>query len=138
MPSFTTADVVTLDSVYRDALPDAELRDAEMSALCLSDAGLLAVANYAADVARVEATPTVSTDPVDVTDTDGRVIAQVPPELNILAGIEDQLTRIAENTGHAPTPITAEQAVAVWTDMVRMYEDLAVPYLKALGITVDE
>lgn len=58
------------------------------------------------------------------------------PTLNVLAGIEAALTRIAANTTRVPEHVPAEQALEKWP--LRMHEELAVPYLRALGIEVDE
>lgn len=57
-------------------------------------------------------------------------------KLNILAGIEAQLTRIADNTAHTDLHLTEEQVRAAWP-LRGMYEDDFVTAVKDLGITID-
>jgi len=58
-------------------------------------------------------------------------------QLDLLAGIEHQLVRIADRLGKPETHITVEQAETAWTSVLPMYEDKAVPFLERLGIKVD-
>jgi hypothetical protein len=57
--------------------------------------------------------------------------------LNLLAGIEHQLTRIADGAAEPDTHLAYEQVQEAWTSVLPMYEDKAVPFLQRLGITVD-
>lgn len=56
-------------------------------------------------------------------------------KLNLLAGIEAQLERIATNTGHADVHLSEEQVREAWP--LRMYEDDFVDAIRNLGIDVD-
>lgn len=58
-------------------------------------------------------------------------------QLNLLAGIEHQLTRIADRLGKPEQHIASEQALEAWRSQLRIYEDKAIPYLESLGIIVD-
>lgn len=59
-------------------------------------------------------------------------------KLNLLAGIEQQLTRIADNTGHADVHLSEEQVANAWEARgLRMYADEVIATLRDLGITVD-
>jgi hypothetical protein len=59
-------------------------------------------------------------------------------KLKLLAGIEQQLTLIAQNTSHADFTFTTEQVEAAWEARgLRMYSDEVVETIRNLGITVD-
>lgn len=58
-------------------------------------------------------------------------------QLNLLAGIEHQLTRIADSMAAPDTHLAYEQVREAWVAVLPMYEDKAVPILNRLGITVD-
>lgn len=59
--------------------------------------------------------------------------------LNVLAGIEAHLERIGNNTTRATQHVTIEQVQDAWEAAgIRVYPELAVPFLKALGVEVDE
>lgn len=59
-------------------------------------------------------------------------------KLNLLAGIEAQLTLIAQNTAHADVHLSEEQVANAWEARgLRMYGDEVVETLRDLGITVD-
>ncbi|MCS6578245.1 hypothetical protein [Curtobacterium poinsettiae] len=59
-------------------------------------------------------------------------------KLNLLAGIEKQLTIIAQNTAHADVHLSEEQVANAWEARgLRMYGDEVVETLRDLGITVD-
>ncbi|WP_447654053.1 hypothetical protein [Microbacterium sp. M1A1_1b] len=59
-------------------------------------------------------------------------------KLEHLAGIESQLTRIADNTGHADVVLAEEDVLAAWEAQgVRMYTREVLDMLRKLGITVD-
>lgn len=55
--------------------------------------------------------------------------------VNLLAGIEAQLTRIGDNTGHADVHVTEEKIIDAWP--YRLYADEVVEVFRTLGITVD-
>jgi hypothetical protein len=57
--------------------------------------------------------------------------------LELLAGIETQLTRLADSANTPPVHVSVEQAVEAWNAELRMHEDKAVPFLRRLGIEVD-
>lgn len=58
--------------------------------------------------------------------------------LNLLAGIEAQLTRIADNTGHADEPVTEQRILDAWESRgQRIHGDLVVETIRSLGIEVD-
>lgn len=84
-------------------------------------------------------TPNTSDAAAIKAETDAVLAALGPvagPVLNVLAGIEHALVRIANNTTRVAHHVPEEQAVAAWP--LRMYEDQAVPFLEALGIVVDK
>ncbi|MBT1630438.1 hypothetical protein [Curtobacterium flaccumfaciens] len=59
-------------------------------------------------------------------------------KLDLLAGIEAQLERIATNTGHADVHLSEEQVANAWEARgLRMYGDEVVATLRDLGIEVD-
>jgi hypothetical protein len=59
-------------------------------------------------------------------------------KLNLLAGIEQQLTLIAQNTAHADVHLSEEQVANAWEARgLRMYGDEVVETLRDLGIEVD-
>ncbi|PZE34000.1 hypothetical protein EDF42_2147 [Curtobacterium sp. PhB172] len=59
-------------------------------------------------------------------------------KLNLLAGIEKQLTLIAQNTAHADVHLSEEQVANAWEARgLRMYGDEVVETIRDLGITVD-
>jgi hypothetical protein len=59
-------------------------------------------------------------------------------KLNLLAGIEAQLERIATNTGHADVHLSEEQVASAWEGRgIRMYGDEVIATLRDLGIEVD-
>lgn len=59
-------------------------------------------------------------------------------KLNLLAGIEQQLTLIAQNTAHADVRLTTEQVETAWENRgIRMYGDEVIATLRDLGIEVD-
>ena len=59
-------------------------------------------------------------------------------KLNLLAGIEKQLTIIAQNTAHADVHLSEEQVANAWEARgLRMYGDEVVETIRDLGITVD-
>jgi hypothetical protein len=59
-------------------------------------------------------------------------------KLNLLAGIEKQLTIIAQNTAHADVHLTTEQVETAWENRgLRMYGDEVIATLRDLGIEVD-
>lgn len=59
-------------------------------------------------------------------------------KLNLLAGIEQQLTLIAQNTAHADMHLSEEQVANAWEARgLRMYADEVVETIRDLGITVD-
>ena len=59
-------------------------------------------------------------------------------KLNLLAGIEAQLERIATNTGHADMHLSEEQVANAWEARgLRMYGDEVIATLRDLGIQVD-
>lgn len=70
-----------------------------------------------------------------VTELDG---VPIPPLLNLLAGIEHQLTRIADSLNRPTPTITAEQAIDQWPLRGGMYNHLAVGYLEGLGVAVEQ
>jgi hypothetical protein len=55
--------------------------------------------------------------------------------LNLMAGIEAQLSRVADRLGKPEQHVTTEQVAEAWP--LRMYQDQAGVFLKNLGITVD-
>jgi len=57
--------------------------------------------------------------------------------LDLLAGIEHQLTRIADNNATPTAHVAYEQVQEAWEAELRIYPDKAVPFLQRLGITVD-
>ncbi|PZE31784.1 hypothetical protein [Curtobacterium sp. MCLR17_042] len=59
-------------------------------------------------------------------------------KLDLLAGIEAQLTLIAQNTAHADVHLSEEQIANAWEARgLRMYGDEVVETLRDLGIEVD-
>ncbi|WP_433953619.1 hypothetical protein [Curtobacterium flaccumfaciens] len=59
-------------------------------------------------------------------------------KLNLLAGIEKQLTLIAQNTAHADVHLSEEQVANAWEARgLRMYGDEVIATLRDLGIEVD-
>lgn len=59
-------------------------------------------------------------------------------KLNLLAGIEAQLTLIAQNTAHADVHLSEEQVANAWEARgLRMYGDEVVETIRDLGIEVD-
>ena len=59
-------------------------------------------------------------------------------KLNLLAGIEQQLTLIAQNTAHAEVHLSEEQVANAWEARgLRMYGDEVIATRRDLGITVD-
>lgn len=58
------------------------------------------------------------------------------PLLNILAELTAHAGRIAANTTRAPEHVPAEKVLERWP--LRMHEEMAVPYVRSLGIEVDE
>ncbi|PYY60000.1 hypothetical protein DEJ17_06420 [Curtobacterium sp. MCSS17_011] len=59
-------------------------------------------------------------------------------KLNLLAGIEKQLTLIAQNTAHADVHLSEEEVANAWEARgLRMYGDEVVETIRDLGITVD-
>ena len=59
-------------------------------------------------------------------------------KLNLLAGIEQQLTLIAQNTAHAEVHLSEEQVANAWEARgLRMYGDEVIAILRDLGIEVD-
>jgi hypothetical protein len=59
-------------------------------------------------------------------------------KLNLLAGIEQQLTRIADNTGHADVHLSEEQIINAWEARGnRIYGEDVIDTLRTLGVTID-
>jgi hypothetical protein len=59
-------------------------------------------------------------------------------KLERLTGIEAQLSRIADNTGHADVVLAEDEVIAAWEAQgVRMYGREVLDTLRALGITID-
>lgn len=144
MDLFTNSDSVTLATVYASALPDADAREADMlGGVHLSDAALVAVANYAAEIALanagVRADGSLVTDSTSLTapTIDG---APVDPLLNVLALLTEQVSRIADNTGHAEVGIPVEVVLEQWEKAgMRIDEDLAVRFVESLpGVLVEK
>jgi len=86
------------------------------------------------------------TSPADVVDDVRRIIADhqanaaaavlTDPALNILAELTAHVGRIAVNTTRVPEHVPAEKVLERWP--LRMHEEMAVPYVRSLGIEVDE
>ena len=59
-------------------------------------------------------------------------------KMNILAGIELQLTRIADNTGHADVHLSEQQVLDAWEARGnRIYGEDVIDTLRSLGIQID-
>lgn len=59
-------------------------------------------------------------------------------KLDLLAGIEAQLERIADNTGHADLHLTEEQILNAWENRGnRIYGEDVIDTLRTLGIPID-
>lgn len=141
---FTNADSIALSTVYAGAMPERDARAADMrGGIDLSDAALVAVANYAAEIALANAG--VRQDGSLVTDStdlmaptlDGK---PVDPLINVLAALTEQVSRIADNTGHVDVSIPIEVVLEQWDKAgMRINEDLAVAFVESLpGVIVDK
>lgn len=62
----------------------------------------------------------------------------VPPTVNMLGEIAEQLSRVAGALASPPPTITEEQVAAAWSKVVRMFDEKAVPFLEELGIEVEQ
>lgn len=141
---FTNADSIALSTVYASAMPERDARAAEMrGGVDLSDAAIVAVANYAAEIALANAG--VRQDGSLVTDStdlmaptiDGR---PVDPMVGVVAMLVEQVSRIADNTGHVDVTIPIEVVLTQWDKAgMRINEDLAVAFVESLpGVVVEK